>query len=214
MFENVQGDLHHIFLASVTLIAILNPFGNLPQFIAMTEGVKTPLRKKLFSSIVLVAFCIVVVFLLSGSFIMNFLFGVDLDDVRIAGGLILVIMGLKILLFPQTTTDYSHYHNLHYDELFKQSIIPMAFPMLVGPGTLATVIVIAEDKGMFIAIGAVLCAFVFLYVLFYYAASIEHILGKLVLHVISRIALVFITAMGVKMMISGLSGIGVITSHS
>lgn len=211
MFNDLESDLHALLVAAIAVIAVLNPFGNLPQFIAMTEGVKKPMRKKLFRNIVFTAFCIVLVFLFTGSFIMKYLFRVGLDDVRIAGGLILIVMSLKNLLFSTTTKDYSSYQNLKFDELFRHSIIPMAFPMLVGPGTLATIIVIAEDKSMFIAIAAIMCAFLFMFSLFHYAATIEKILGKLVLYIFSRIALVFIIAMGTKMIIAGLQGIGIVT---
>lgn len=210
MFSEIESDLHAVMLAAVALIAVLNPFGNLPQFISMTEGLDTQTRKKLFKNIVITAFFIVFIFLLSGSFIMNFLFRVSLDDVRVAGGLILIVMSLKGLLFSSATQDFSHYKNLEFDELFKRTIIPMAFPMLVGPGTLATVIVIAEDKSMVIAIASVFAAFLFLFVLFYFAAMIERILGKLVLYIFSRIALVFIIAMGTRMIIAGFKGMGVL----
>lgn len=210
MFSGIESDLHAIILAAVALVAVLNPFGNLPQFIAMTEGLDTKTRKKLFRNIVITAFFIVFIFLLSGSFIMNFLFRVSLDDVRVAGGLILIVMSLKGLLFSSATQDFSHYKDLEFDELFKRTIIPMAFPMLVGPGTLATVIVIAEDKSMLVANSAVIAAFLFLFVLFHFAAMIERILGKLVLYIFSRIALVFIIAMGTRMMIVGFRGMGVL----
>lgn len=210
MFGELESDLHALIVAAIAVVAVLNPFGNLPQFIAMTEGVKKPMRKKLFRNIVFTAFCIVLVFLFTGSFIMNYLFRVSLDDVRIAGGLILIVMSLKNLLFSSTTKDYSSYQNLKFDELFRHSIIPMSFPMLVGPGTLSTIIVIAGDKSMLVAICAIILAFLFMLLLFHYAATIEKIFGKLVLYIFSRIALVFIIAMGIRMIISGLRGVGVV----
>lgn len=185
MFSGMESDLHALFVGAIAVTAVLNPFGNLPQFISMTEGVKKPMRKKLFRNIVFTAFCIVLVFLFTGSFIMKYLFRVSLDDVRIAGGLILIVMSLKNLLFSSTIQDFSSYQNLKFDELFRKSIIPMAFPMLVGPGTLATIIVIAEDKSMLVAIGAIMCAFLFMFSLFHYAATIEKIFGKLILYIFS-----------------------------
>lgn len=209
-FDNLESTLHLVGLGMVTIIAVLNPFGNLPQFIAMTDGVHTPLRQKLFRNILWTALLIVLIFLLTGSFIMQYLFRVNLDSVRVAGGIILIVMSLKNLLFSTAQQDYSEYKKLKFDELFKHSIIPMAFPMLVGPGTLASVIVIAEESNMLVAIMAVVASFIFLFVLFHFSAMIERILGKLVLYVLSRIALVFIVAMGVQMIIIGLRGMGVI----
>ncbi|STQ87196.1 MarC family protein [Helicobacter muridarum] len=208
MFSEIESNIHSILITSIAIIAVLNPFGNLPQFISMTEGVKTQFRQKLFRNIVFVAFCIVLVFLLSGSIIMNYLFHVSINELRISGGLILIVMSLKNLLFSSAYQDYSNYKNLNFDELFKQSIIPMSFPMLVGPGTLATVVVISEDKNIFIAIGAIVVAFAFMIMLFHYAATVERILGKLVLYIFSRIALVFVIAMGFKMIIIGLKNMG------
>ena len=210
MFQEIESDIYAMLLGAVAVIAVLNPFGNLPQFISMTDGVKIVFRKKLFRNIIFTAFCIVLIFLLSGSFIMKYLFRVSLDDVRVAGGLILIVMSMKNLLFSSASQDYSRYKDMKFDELFKHSIIPMAFPMLVGPGTLATVIVIAEDKSMILAIGSVVLAFLFMFGLFHFAAMIERVLGKLVLYILSRIALVFIIAMGTRMIIGGFKGMGVL----
>lgn len=209
-FHDLESTLHLVGLGMVAIIAVLNPFGNLPQFIAMTDGVHTALRQKLFRTILWTAFLIVLIFLLTGSFIMQYLFRVNLDSVRVAGGMILIVMSMKNLLFAPIRQDFSDYKGLKFDQLFRRCIIPMAFPMLVGPGTLASVIVIAEESSLMVAIMAVVASFAFLFVLFHFSATIEKILGKLVLYVLSRIALVFIVAMGVQMIIIGLRGLGVI----
>lgn len=209
-FTEIESTLNLIGLGMVTIVAVLNPFGNLPQFIAMTEGIPTALRQKLFRNILWTALLIVLIFLLTGSFVMEYLFRVNLDSVRIAGGLILIVMSMKNLLFSVAKQDYSSYKEMEFDEMLRCSIIPMAFPMLVGPGTLASVIVIAQEGSYLVATIAVLASFVFLFVLFHFSAMIGKILGKLVLYVLSRIALVFIMAMGVQMIIVGLKGMGVL----
>ncbi|AJC92733.1 putative membrane protein, MarC family [Campylobacter subantarcticus LMG 24377] len=203
MFSDIESEIYVILLASIAIIAVLNPFGNLPQFIAMTEGLDADTRKKLFRNIIYTAFCIVLVFLLSGSFIMKYLFKIDINDLRVAGGLILIIMSTKNLLFTPSSTQFQHYQGLSNKELLKKSIVPMAFPMLVGPGTLSTIVVISEDQNLAIAIASVLLTFAFIFALFHFSATIEKVIGKLVLYVFSRIALVFIMAMGVKMIAIG-----------
>ncbi|EOM9542983.1 MarC family protein, partial [Campylobacter jejuni] len=200
------SELYLMFFAAITLLAILNPFGNLTQFLAMSDGLPLMLRKKLFRTILYTAFTIVLVFLLSGSLFMNYIFRVSLDDLRVSGGLVLIIMAIKNLLFSTkiATKDFSSYQDMDDKEILRQSLIPMAFPMLVGPGTLASIIVIAEDGGLDVALGGVMIAFIFMFILFHFAATIEKIVGKLILHVFSRIAQVFIAAMGFKMIIVGL----------
>ncbi|EGM0213739.1 MarC family protein [Campylobacter jejuni] len=203
------SELYLMFFAAITLLAILNPFGNLTQFLAMSDGLPLMLRKKLFRTILYTAFTIVSVFLLSGPLFMNYIFRVSLDDLRVSGGLVLIIMAIKNLLFSTkiATKDFSSYQDMDDKEILRQSLIPMAFPMLVGPGTLASVIVIAEDGGLDVALGGVMIAFIFMFILFHFAATIEKIVGKLILHVFSRIAQVFIVAMGFKMIIVGLKDI-------
>lgn len=209
MFSSMGSELYLMFFAAITLLAILNPFGNLTQFLAMSDGLPLMLRKKLFRTILYTAFIIVLVFLLSGPLFMNYIFRVSLDDLRVSGGLVLIIMAIKNLLFSTkiATKDFSFYQDMDDKEILRQSLIPMAFPMLVGPGTLASVIVIAEDGGLDVALGGVMIAFIFMFILFHFAATIEKIVGKLILHVFSRIAQVFIVAMGFKMIIVGLKDI-------
>lgn len=209
MFSSMGSELYLMFFAAITLLAILNPFGNLTQFLAMSDGLPLMLRKKLFRTILYTAFTIVLVFLLSGSLFMNYIFRVSLDDLRVSGGLVLIIMAIKNLLFSTkiATKDFSSYQDMDDKEILRQSLIPMAFPMFVGPGTLASVIIIAEDGGLDVALGGVMIAFIFMFILFHFAATIEKIVGKLILHVFSRIAQVFIAAMGFKMIIVGLKDI-------
>lgn len=206
MFAEIESQLYILLLIAITIIAVLNPFGNLPQFISMTDDLDTAIRQSLFRNILYVAFVIVILFLLVGPFIMTFLFKIDLNHLRIAGGFLLILVSTKGLLLPSHKEMQQH-EGLSKSELLNQSIVPMAFPMLVGPGTLSTVVVLSEEKGLMLTIFAVIAAFAFMLGLFHFAASIERILGKLALHVLSRIALVFIMAMGVKMILIGLKAV-------
>ncbi len=209
MFSSVGSELYLMFFAGITLLAVLNPFGNLTQFLAMSDGLPLTLRKKLFRTILYTALAIVLVFLFSGPLFMNYIFRVSLDDLRVSGGLVLIIMAIKNLLFSTklATQSFDSYQEMNEKEILRQSLVPMAFPMLVGPGTLASVIVISEDGGLDVAFGGVIIAFIFMFALFHFAATIERIVGKLILHVFSRIAQVFIVAMGCKMIIIGVKNI-------
>ena len=210
MFSNIESFIYAVFLSAIAIVAVMNPFGNLPQFIAMTDGMAVKVRQHLFRNIIITAFVIVMIFLFAGPAVMEYMFRVSLDELRIAGGLILVVMGIKNLLFPGAVKDFSHYQDMSEEELIRRSIIPMAFPMLIGPGTLSTIVVMAAEGGMKNTIAGIFAAFFFMSVLFYFASFLERVLGKLVLFVTARIMQVFIVAMGVKMMLIGL---GVNPSH-
>ena len=85
MFGELQSQLYSILLAAIAILAVLNPFGNLPQFIAMTEELETSLRQILFRTILSHSFLIVIIFLLICPFIKWYFFNVDFNDLRIVG---------------------------------------------------------------------------------------------------------------------------------
>ncbi len=195
-----------IFLNATTMVAILNPFGNVPLFIGLTEDMKKPTRKKLFKVIVITGFAIMTVFAIIGSYMMEYFFRVEMKEVRIAGGIILVVVALKNLLFPKKTTPKSGdaAEELSEEEEIKQGIIPMAFPMLVGPGSLAGVLLIRHEVGVISAILSCILVFTLIHVMFSCADFIEKIFGALVLFVLSRVMQLFIMAVGVKTIIDGI----------
>ncbi len=204
MFTNIESAIYAVFLAAIAIIAVMNPFGNLPQFISMTDGMPIKIRQHLFRNIIITAFVIVIIFLFAGPVVMEYMFRISLDELRIAGGIILAVMGIKNLLFPGTVKDFSHYQDMSEEELIRRSIIPMAFPMLIGPGTLSTLVVMAAEGGMKNTVAGIFATFLFMSVLFYFTSFLERVLGKLVLFVTARIMQVFIVAMGIKMMLIGL----------
>ncbi|RUA09932.1 MAG: MarC family protein [Fusobacteria bacterium] len=191
---------------AMTMIAILNPFGNVPLFIGLTEDLKKPVRKKLFKVIVITGFAIMAVFALVGSFMMHNFFKVEMKEVRIAGGIILVIVALKNLLFPKKNgKQEENLEELTEEEEIKQGIIPMAFPMLVGPGSLASVLLIRQEVGVISAVASCVVVFAIIHVMFLSADFIEKIFGELVLFVLSRVMQLFIMAVGIKTIISGVA---------
>ena len=95
---------NHFILSCASLIAVLNPFGNVPLFVSLTEHMKTDTRQKLFKLIVYTGFTIIVVFSLIGDLMMTYLFRIDMKEIRMAGGIILIIAAIKNLLFSSKKT--------------------------------------------------------------------------------------------------------------
>lgn len=129
-----------IFINALTLIAVLNPFGNVPLFIGMTEGMEKEIRNKLFKMIAITGFFITWIFSLFGEFLMTNFYKINMNELKMAGGLILILMAIKNLIFSPQRKRTSE-KQLSPDEQIKQAVIPMAFPMLVGPGSLTTALI-------------------------------------------------------------------------
>lgn len=196
--------LHTIIIDSLTLIAILNPFGNVPLFVSMTDGMDPDVRKKLFKTIALTGFFIMFLFGFIGDFLMKNLYKIEMRDLRIAGGFLLAGLAFKNILFsPKKNKDSDDILSLPPVEQIKQGVIPMAFPMMVGPGSLATMLIVRSQGGALGSSISLFLAFLVIGFILYLGTFLERLLGKLVLYILSRVMQVFIMSIGVRIFISG-----------
>lgn len=196
-------DFTAILTSTLTLIAILNPFGNVPLFIGMTEGMGKKERSKILNVVVLTGFLITLIFSLVGNFFMTSFYQIGMDELKMGGGLILIVIATKNIIIPETKNDKDL--NCSHDEQLKKAIIPMAFPMLVGPGVLTTVLITRAKYGIVINVESIIISFIVIYAVFWIGNYIEKILGKLVLYILSRVMQIFILAIGFRILFSGLS---------
>ncbi len=185
----------------LTLIAILNPFGNVPLFMSMTESLDKPVRRKLFRTIAIAGFFIMLIFGLVGDFLMVNLYKIEMKDLRVGGGLLLSGLAFKNLLFPPRVKKNKE---TSVEEEIKKGVVPMAFPMMVGPGSLAAMLIIKAHSGMVSSSLSLVITFVIIGLILSVGTYIEKVLGKLVLFILSRVMQVFIMAIGVRIFFTGL----------
>ena len=197
---------NHFILSCASLIAVLNPFGNVPLFVSLTEHMKTDTRQKLFKLIVYTGFTIIVVFSLIGDLMMTYLFHIEMKEIRMAGGIILIIAAIKNLLFSSKKTKLKTQDDdqLTEQEEIQQGIIPLAFPMMVGPGSMTTILITRRDFGPLYALLVAFIVFFIIHILFKYSSFIEKIFGKLVLYVLGKVMQIFIMAIGIRIFFMGL----------
>lgn len=191
-----------IFINALMLIAVLNPFGNVPLFIGMTEGMEKEIRKKLFKAITLTGFFITFLFSLVGEFLMINFYKIDMNELRMAGGLILVLMAVKNLIFPPMKKERKEAH-ISPEEQIKQAVIPMAFPMMVGPGSLTTALIGRSEYGVVYNSLSILTAFAVIFMIFVIGNYLEKIFGKLVLYILSKVMQIFIMSIGFRIFFDG-----------
>lgn len=191
-----------IFINALMLIAVLNPFGNVPLFIGMTEGMEKEIRKKLFKAITLTGFFITFLFSLVGEFLMINFYKIDMNELRMAGGLILVLMAVKNLIFPPMKKEREEAH-ISPEEQIKKAVIPMAFPMMVGPGSLTTALIGRSEYGVVYNSLSILTAFAVIFMIFVIGNYLEKIFGKLVLYILSKVMQIFIMSIGFRIFFDG-----------
>jgi multiple antibiotic resistance protein len=193
-----------LFLASFSaLFAIMNPIAMTPFFIGLTKDTDDKTKKAVAFKGVIVAFFIVTVFILSGSFLFQF-FGITIPGFKIFGGLLLALVGLEMVQSKKPSTKNTKIKLEDFD--INQAISPLATPILAGPGTIVTSMNFV-DQSQPMSIIASIIAFGLVCFLTYLAfRSSDYIvktIGDNVIQVIAKIMGLIIGVIGIDMFIAG-----------
>lgn len=186
-------DLGQILKAAIALFIIIDPIGLIPVFMALTHDASPQERRTILLQAVYVAFILMLLFTFTGTGILS-LFGITLSDFKIAGGLLLLVIALRII------------NDAHYgvsSDSARPGVVPLAVPLLVGPGAITTTIVLIGTHGLWITVSAVLIVFAISYVIFRYVERLYIILGKTGADVVAKIMGMLLAAIAVQFMREG-----------
>lgn len=203
-----------ILAGVVTLFVILDPIGVLPFFIGLTGGVPGQQRKKLANRAVTVAISLLLLFAFLGDGILLFL-GVQIADFEIAGGTLLLIFALRDALSSQPLGVKETSDALQNAKMVEaMAVIPIATPLLAGPGSLTVVMLFTRESlggvaslGIVISTVAILVDCLIAWTLFRLADRIMKVLGPTVLLIISKVMDILMAAIAVSFLTSGIIAI-------
>ena len=195
-----------LFLAAFSsLFTIVNPFSTAFIFLTITKG-NTKREKMLIAKKASIAAAVVlVVFGLAGSHILSF-FGITIDAFRIAGGVIIAAIGMQML-----HSGMRHFHSgsARKEAISKEdvSIIPLAIPMMSGPGAITTTIVLMDDAAMLLdkvfVIAAIVAVALIAYAVLSRASAIQRFLGETGRNVVDKVMGLIVLVVGVQFIING-----------
>src|SRR4026209_1197092 len=135
---------------AATLFAFLNPLGMLPVFIGYTAGSSIGAQRWLALFVSMTGLGLMLLFLFAGTDLLHF-FGITLDAFRIAGGILLLLIGIRTVAHEAANKDKdtkvaSEVGELkEADAVYGQIVVPLAMPLLVGPGVIANLILYAGE---------------------------------------------------------------------
>jgi multiple antibiotic resistance protein len=200
----------------IALFALIDPVGNVPVFAAATVGAKAAGRRLLALYIALFSMAFLTLFFFSGVAILQF-FGVSMPAFRIAGGILLFLMGLDMArndfttrfadaaeTGPQTTGAYAA-------RRFERLIVPFAMPLLIGPGAISTVVIYSSEAKAYgwegYAAGVTAIAAVSLTILlsFWLTGLISRALGRIGMTIVVRVLGLILCALAVQFIIAGVA---------
>ena len=179
--------------AFIPLFVAFDAVGLLPLFWALAHQLKAAQRRQAVSEAVVTALVVTVGFLLISRFVFA-LMGLELADVMVAGGAILVVLCLRDLLLPEEPPKGTH---------VSPGIVPLGVPLLAGPAVLATVLLVRDRYGWSVTIGALIANMVIVWLVLRCSEWLMRWLGREGAQVISKIASLVLTAFGVMLIRHG-----------
>jgi multiple antibiotic resistance protein len=202
----------------VALFALLDPIGLVPMFAAATAGVPTRTRAQIAAYVALFVFAFATFFYFTGVSLLAF-FGIGLPAFRMAGGVILFLMGLEMVRDDFTATfaeaaeaaDGKRGRGGDARRRFEQLVVPFAMPLLIGPGAISTVVIYASQArpfglaGAAIGVGVIFAVSLCTLAAFLMTGVISKLLGRLGLTIVVRVPGLILCAMAVQFLLGGIA---------
>ena len=202
----------------VALFALIDPIGNVPLFAAATNGVKSKDARLISVYIALFVLGFLTFFYFSGLSLLEF-FGISLPAFRIAGGVILFLLGLEMArddftaAFAGAADEEAPVGEgrAHARRRFERMIVPFAMPLLIGPGAISTVVIYASEAKQFGLAGAavgvsVIAGLSLVTMLIFWATPlISRLLGRIGLTIVVRVLGLILCALAVQFILAGIA---------
>lgn len=201
-------DLAFFVTAFTTLFVVIDPFGTAPIFVALTQDMDARTRRRTALRTCLTASCILIAFAAFGEAVLGFV-GISMEAFKVAGGALLFLTALDMLFERRTKRREDRTEEEDHPD---PSIFPLAIPLVAGPGSIATIILLAGQnpgiQGIAAACAVMLAVMAVVLTLFLSGGLIARILGKTGLNVLTRLLGMLLAALSVQFILDGLKAFG------
>lgn len=198
--------------AFVTLLVVVDPPGVVPIYVALTKDEDTAGRRVILVRAVLIAFGVALFFLVAGRAVLSYL-GVTVHAFSISGGILLFVAAMPMLFGQRGGLQAPERKERGAAAMAGQdiSVFPLAMPLLSGPGTIATILLLTSQAGgdfKKLAVIGVAIAVVFLvsFVVLYLGGRLIALVGEGGVHIATRVMGIVLAALAVQYVLNGISG--------
>ncbi|MGH9358792.1 MAG: MarC family protein [Candidatus Acidiferrales bacterium] len=200
-------------IAFTSIFFLVDPFAVIPAFLTMTAGEGHLARRRMARRASWTCFLTLVCFALAGSLIFR-VFSITLPAFKIAGGIILLLIGIDMLQARRSATNEAPGESQEAAEKEDVGVIPLGIPMLAGPGSISTVMVLMAESGRWwqsipVFVSIALTA-VFSYWVLAGADRVRRYLGETGIRIMMRFMGLLLVAVAVQFMLSGLGDVGLV----
>jgi len=205
-------------LALSSIFFLVDPFAAIGSFLAITENADAARRKRMARKAALTCFIVLTSFALAGQFIFR-MFGITLPAFEIAGGLILLLIGLDMLQAKRSATQEASGDTEEASHKEDAGIVPLGIPMLAGPGAISSVMVLVGQVPSFWRweMGAILGSIALTCLISYWvlagASRVRAVMGETGIRILVRIMGLLLVALAMQFFVNGLTDLGIITKQ-
>lgn len=194
----------------ISLFAVVNPLGIIPIFISLTSQTSRAEKEKISKLVAKSVAIILLIALFFGEFVLEF-FGITIDSFRVAGGILILLMAISMLHAKQGAIKQTKEEATEVENMDSIAIVPLAMPLLAGPGGISTVILDAHKASGFfhyfsISISIILLSLVIWGVL-KLSPYISEKLGITGINIFTRIMGLILAAIAIEFIVNGLKGL-------
>ena len=202
-------------LALSSIFFLVDPFAAIPSFLAITENADPLRRKRMARKGALTCFIVLTTFAIAGQLIFK-MFGITLPAFEIAGGLILLLIGLDMLEARRSPTQETHGDKEEATAKEDAGIVPLGIPMLAGPGSISSVMVLVGQVPSFwrwqmgAIIGSIALTALISYWVLAAASRVRQVMGETGIRILVRIMGLLLVALAMQYFVNGITDLGLI----
>ncbi len=193
----------------VTLVAVVDPFLAVPFFVAFTASMRPQARTRLARAVALTVFLVLVIAAFVGEALLV-LIGASLPSFRVGGGLVLLLMALAMLNAEVGAVRHTPAETEELEAGDVSGVVPLAVPLLAGPGAISTTIIAAQSGGVGHRVAIAGCVAIVAALAWFVLSRAQRIathMSLTAMNVATRILGLLLAAMAVQTMAEGLRGL-------
>ncbi len=187
--------MKNFLLALIPIFVAMDAIGVLPIFLSLTEGMDPKERERVVKASVVTGFAVGVGFLLIGKFVFRVI-GVTVSDFKVAGGLILLVLAIYDLIFPEKT---------RRSPGETVGVVPLGVPLIVGPAVMTTLLISVDVYGFLPTLLSLVLNLLFTWTIFRQAELVVRALGDGGVRGVAKVASLMLAAIAVMMIRKGIT---------
>lgn len=197
----------------VNLFLIVDPIGCIPLFAAITRSDTPARRRAMILRASIIAFLVLAFFALAGRFVLEH-FGIGIPAVRIAGGILMFMIGMEMLFGRVSRTETTEPEEKEAAVKEDVSVTPLAIPLLAGPGAIAAIVLFSGTvqgiEGSLYLTAAIAIVMAASWLLLATTDSILRVLGQIGIKVVARVMGLLLLFVATQFVIDGLLALGIL----